>query len=327
VRSDVRRASASPTVPRVGDELPLAVRCVSLFKRYGDVVAVNGLDLAVRAGECFGLLGPNGAGKTTTVEVLEGLTPPDSGTIEVLGLRWGAGHDHALRGRLGVQLQETQLPEKLTVAETLRLFRSFYAAGHEVDEVVAMVGLGEKRSARVGKLSGGQRQRLALACALVSDPDVLFLDEPTTGLDPQARLAVWELVEGFRRRGGTTLLTTHSMEEAARLADRVAIMDHGRIIALGTPAQLIASLGAEQIVEVSLAGDGAAAPLGALPGVRSAERTRDGWLLAVTSVAEALPALLAELDRTRARLASLRTHEPTLEDVFVALTGRGLRDE
>ena len=324
--SSGRLPAAAQLSPGGAGELGPAVRCAGLVKRFGEVVAVAGLDLAVRRGECFGLLGPNGAGKTTTVEILEGLTAPDGGSVEVLGMRWGTGRDHALRGRLGVQLQETQLPDKLTVTETLRVFRSFYAAGRTVDETIAMVGLGEKRDARVGRLSGGQRQRLALACALVADPDVLFLDEPTTGLDPQARLAVWELVTAFRRRGGTVLLTTHSMEEATRLADRVAIMDHGRIIALGTPAELVAALGAEQIVEVTLSGEGDGA-LAALPGVRSAERTPQGWLLAVTSVGEALPALLGELAHRGARLLALRTHEPTLEDVFVTLTGRGLRDE
>jgi len=233
-------------------DAPAAARCLELVKRYGDVTAVNGLDLEVRAGECFGLLGPNGAGKTTTVEILEGLTAPTSGTVEVLSRAWGAGDDNDLRQHIGVQLQETQLAEKLTVAETVRLFRSFYRRGRDVDAVIRLVALDEKRNARVGKLSGGQRQRLAVACALVSDPDLLFLDEPTTGLDPQARLKLWEVVEEFRRRGGTVILTTHYMEEAERLCDRVAIMDHGRVIALGTPAELIAALGADQIVEFSV---------------------------------------------------------------------------
>ncbi len=304
----------------------IALRCAGLVKRYDDVVAVAGLDLEVRAGECFGLLGPNGAGKTTTVEILEGLTPPDAGLVEVLGTRWGVGADRALRERLGVALQETQLADKLTVTETIRLFRSFYRRGHAVDEVVAMVELEEKRSARVGKLSGGQKQRLALACALVSDPEVLFLDEPTTGLDPQARLHVWAIVESFLAGGGTVLLTTHYMEEAARLAQRVAIMDHGRIIASGTPAGLIASLGAEQIVEFVADGAIDAAALAALPGVGAADRRNGGWILSVRDIGSALPALLAEVGRRGARIGSLRTHEATLEDVFVHLTGRGLRD-
>ena len=301
--------------------------CRGLVKRYDDVVAVAGLDLEVRRGECFGLLGPNGAGKTTTVEILEGLTAPDAGVVEVLGQRWGHGDDRALRERLGVQLQETQLADKLTVTETLRLFRSFYARGHAVGEVIQATGLEEKRSARVGKLSGGQRQRLALACALVSDPELLFLDEPTTGLDPQARRAVWETVEQFRAAGGTVLLTTHYMEEAARLADRVAVMDHGRVIALGTPAELVASLGADQIVEFRAAGEVAAERLRDLPGVRSVDRKNGDFMLSIVNIGEALPALLGELERQRLRLDTLQTHQATLEDVFVHLTGRVLRDE
>ncbi|HVI70583.1 MAG TPA: ABC transporter ATP-binding protein, partial [Pyrinomonadaceae bacterium] len=240
-------AATAPAAQRV------AVRCSNLVKRFTDVTAVDGLDLEVFKGECFGLLGPNGAGKTTTVEILEGLTAPDEGSVELLGQHWNDGDDRALRERIGVQLQETQLAEKVTVMETVRLFRSFYKRGHSVDEVIRTVALEEKRNSRVGKLSGGQKQRLAVACALVSDPELLFLDEPTTGLDPQARLSLWDIVERFRTRGGTILLTTHYMEEAARLCDRVAIMDHGKVIALGTPAELIESLGADQVIEFSVA--------------------------------------------------------------------------
>lgn len=298
-----------------------------LVKRYADVVAVAGLDLEVRRGECFGLLGPNGAGKTTTVEMLEGLTTPDGGEIEVLGERWHGDRNDRLRQRLAVQLQETQLPEKLTVEEVVRLFASFYRRSRPVDEVIAMVELGEKRRARVGKLSGGQRQRLALACALVSDPELLFLDEPTTGLDPQARLKVWELVESFRARGGTVLLTTHYMEEAARLCDRVAIMDHGRTIALGSPAELVASLHAEQIVEVELDRDIETAALASLPGVSGVVGRNGGIRLSVRDIGQALPALLSALAAGRVGLRRLTTHQATLEDVFVHLTGRALRDE
>ncbi len=314
-----------------GDRVPtpsrgVAARCVGLVKRYEDVTAVAGLDLEVAQGECFGLLGPNGAGKTTTVEVLEGLTPPDEGVVEVLGCRWGSGRDHELRERLGVQLQETQLGEKLTVDETLRLFASFFARSRPVGEVIATVELEEKRRARVGKLSGGQKQRLALACALVGDPDMLFLDEPTTGLDPQARLRVWDVVERFRARGGTVLLTTHAMEEASRLCDRVAIMDRGRILTLGRPAALVAALGADQIVEFRTRGEVAAERLSVLPGVRGAVRTDGAWQLSVRRIGEALPALLDELERGGVALESLATHQATLEDVFVSLTGRALRD-
>ncbi|HWX37762.1 MAG TPA: ABC transporter ATP-binding protein, partial [Candidatus Sulfotelmatobacter sp.] len=224
-------------MPEIATQTALCVR--QLRKAYKDVVAVNGLDLDVQAGECFGLLGPNGAGKTTTVEICEGLTPPDSGEVEVLGRRWGTDANE-LRQRLGIQLQDTQLSEKLTVRETVRLFRSFFRQGAEVSAVIARVQLEEKQNSRVGDLSGGQKQRLALACALVGDPDFLFLDEPTTGLDPQARRQLWELIEEFKKSGRTILLTTHYMDEAERLCDRVAIVDHGKQIALGSPRQLIA---------------------------------------------------------------------------------------
>ena len=246
----------------------LAVRCEGLTKRYADVVAVDGLSLHVRHGECFGLLGPNGAGKTTTIEILEGLLAPDAGDVDVLGLRWGKD-DRELRQRLGVQLQETQLAEKLTVEETLRLFRSFYHRGRTVDELLQIVELESKRRSWVGKLSGGQKQRLAVACGLAGDPDLLFLDEPTTGLDPQSRRQLWELLKQFRAQGGTILLTTHYMDEAETLCDRVAIVDQGRVIAQGVPRELIASLGAPKVV----------------------------------------------------------VHQGTLEDVFVSLTGKHLRDE
>lgn len=243
-----------------------------LRKTYGDVLAVDGLDLDVAAGECFGLLGPNGAGKTTTIEICEGLLERDSGNLELLGMTW-ENDASALRERLGIQLQETQLSDKLTVSETLRLFRSFYDRGREVADVIDAVQLGEKSNARVGTLSGGQKQRLAVACALVGDPDLLFLDEPTTGLDPQSRRQLWTLIEDFRAAGGTILLTTHYMDEAERLCDRVAIVDHGHVIALGSPQELIDSIGA--------------------------------------SLPPPPP----------------RASSATLEDVFVVLTGRTLRDE
>jgi ABC-2 type transport system ATP-binding protein len=242
----------------------------NLRKSYKDVVAVAGVDLDVRPGDCFGLLGPNGAGKTTTIEICEGLTAPDGGEVRVLGRNW-ATDGTELRQRLGIQLQETQLSDKLTVSETVRLFRSFYRQGPTEDEVIALVQLEEKRNARVGALSGGQKQRLALACALVGDPELLFLDEPTTGLDPQARRQLWDLITAFKNKGRTIVLTTHYMDEAEQLCDRVAIMDHGRIIALGTPNELMSQV----------------------------------------TMPPRPP----------------REHAATLEDVFVALTGRHLRDE
>ena len=231
-------------------------------------MAVADLTLSVKRGECFGLLGPNGAGKTTAIEILEGLLTPDSGDVEVLGLRW-TNHASELRQRLGIQLQETQLADKLTVEETLRLFRSFYTRGRTIDELLRIVELEGKRTSRVGKLSGGQKQRLSLACAVAGDPDLLFLDEPTTGLDPQSRRQLWALLDQFRVRGGTILMTTHYMDEAEFLCDRVAIVDHGRMIALDTPKALIAQLGEPKVI----------------------------------------------------------THHGTLEDVFMSMTGRHLRDE
>ena len=225
-----------------------AVRCTGLVKRYGELTAVNGLDLEVRSGECFGLLGPNGAGKTTTIEILEGLLSADAGDVEVLGLRWGRDDD-ALRERLGIQLQETRFDDRLKVIETMRLFRSFYRQGQNVDEVLALLELDTKRDTPYGKLSGGQKQRLAVACALVGRPELLFLDEPTTGLDPQSRRQLWTMLERFREQGGTILLTTHYMDEAEALCDRLAIVDYGRVIASGPPAELIASLDTGHIIE------------------------------------------------------------------------------
>jgi len=304
----------------------VALRCRGLVKRFTDVTAVNGLDLEVFTGECFGLLGPNGAGKTTTVEILEGLTAADEGSVELLGEHWNGGNDQSLRERIGVQLQETQLAEKVTVLETVRLFRSFYKRGHGVDEVIRTVALEEKRNARVGKLSGGQKQRLAVACALVSDPELLFLDEPTTGLDPQARLSLWDIVEKFRTRGGTILLTTHYMEEASRLCNRVAIMDHGKVIALGTPAELIESLGADQVIEFSVASALVDDSLTSLPAVKNLHKRGEVYALTVSEIGVALPALLAEIKRQQSEVVTLTTHQATLEDVFVSLTGRMLRE-
>jgi ABC-2 type transport system ATP-binding protein len=306
-----------------------ALRVHNLHKRYKDVVAVDGIDLEVRAGECFGLLGPNGAGKTTTIEICEGLTVPDSGDVEVLGMRWESA-PYALRQRLGIQLQDTQLADKLTVAETLRLFRSFYERGPAPDDLIALVQLKEKRDARVAALSGGQKQRLALACALVGDPDLLFLDEPTTGLDPQARRQLWDLIEEFKSAGRTILITTHYMEEAELLCDRVAIVDRGKVIALGTPAELIASIGVNHLVELS-ATDGAngvdLAGMRAIDGVRDAQAGNGTIRVQAIDLHRVLPALLQEIRRQGIPLTELRTHSASLEDVFVSLTGRHLRDD
>lgn len=305
---------------------PAALRVSGLKKAYKDVVAVNGLNLEVHSGECFGLLGPNGAGKTTTIEICEGLTSPDAGVVEVLGLRWETNAAE-LRQRLGIQLQETQLSDKLTVEETVELFRSFFREGPVGGEAIALVQLQEKRRARVGALSGGQKQRLALACALVGNPDLLFLDEPTTGLDPQARRQLWDLITQFKKDGRTILLTTHYMDEAQQLCDRVAIVDHGQGIALGTPRELIESLGVAHVVEFS-AGEAPLDldPLKRLPGVVAVTTDGGGVQLHVAELHQAVPALLDELARLNRPLTELRTHSATLEDVFVSLTGRHLRD-
>ncbi len=310
-----------------------ALNCTGLVKRYGDLTAVDRLDLTVHRGECFGLLGPNGAGKTTTIEILEGLLAPDEGAVEVLGSRWGADDD-ALRQRLGIHLQETQFDEKLSVAETLGLFRSFYRRGRPVSSVLETLGLQAKADAWVGKLSGGQRQRLAVGCALVGDPELLFLDEPTTGLDPQSRRQLWSVLQRFGAADGSILLTTHYMDEAQVLCDRVAIVDGGRIIAQGTPRELIASLGAAHVIEFGLAPGQDAAPeaavftarLAALPGVRGVGHDGGTWQLSAADLQETLPALLRFAEGAGIALVSVTTHAATLEDVFVSLTGRQLRD-
>jgi ABC-2 type transport system ATP-binding protein len=308
-----------------------ALVLAGLRKAFGDVVAVDGIDLEVDRGECFGLLGPNGAGKTTTIEICEGLTDPDSGAVHLLGLNWKTAAGE-LRQRIGVQLQETQLPEKLTVEEVLGLFRSFFRQGITLEETIRMAQLEEKRHARVGTLSGGQKQRLAMACALVGNPDLLFLDEPTTGLDPQARRHLWELVDQLRSAGRTIILTTHYMDEAERLCDRVAIMDHGRIIALGTPQQLIASVGGDHVVEFAIhtqdVGDTIdAAKLTAIPGVQAHRVDAGRHQLSVVELHTTVPRIFAALAEMGLQPSEFRTHSATLEDVFVGLTGRNLRDE
>jgi ABC-2 type transport system ATP-binding protein len=312
-----------------------AIRVKDLRKQYrgrnGPVDAVDGIDLEIRHGECFGLLGPNGAGKTTTVEIVEGLTPPTSGVVEVLDLSWRTDQA-AIRERIGVTLQETRFPEKETVHELIALFRSFYKTGLDPSDVIARVSLAPKANTFIEQLSGGQRQRLAVALALVGDPEVLFLDEPTTGLDPQSRRQLWDVIREFRDRGRTIVLTTHYMDEAERLCDRVAIIDHGKIIAQGSPVELIARLGGDHIIEFALEQGGTApalelSALEELDSVQGARIENDGIALTVAEPHRALPALLEELERQERALVRLTTRHVSLEDVFVSLTGRHLRDD
>ncbi len=308
--------------------MEIAIQCHGLRKTYeGKVEAVRGLDLTVGTGECFGLLGPNGAGKTTTIEILEGLLAPTSGEVEVLGRTWQS-HPRELREWLGISLQETRLSEKLTVRETLELFASFYLHPNSVDAVLEELSLQEKADAWVGKLSGGQKQRLAVATALVANPKILFLDEPTTGLDPQSRRQLWDIIRQFQERNGTVLLTTHYMDEAERLCDRLAIIDHGQIIAAGTPAELIERLTGHHVVEFAISGNGNGDEQvwSRLPGVQSV-RTEDGlFSLQVNEPHETIPALLAAVQKQGAQMVHLTTRQASLEDVFVKLTGRHLRE-
>ncbi len=340
--------SASKRVPglrqfaRIEGMTTLAIECRDLRKTYdGKVEALRGIELEIREGECFGLLGPNGAGKTTAIEILEGLLKPTSGEVRILGRTWQS-QPRELREMLGISLQETRLAEKLTVRETIELFASFYRQPRPTKEVLAELGLAEKSDAWVGKLSGGQRQRLAVATALVANPLILFLDEPTTGLDPQSRRQLWEIIREFQRHGGTVLLTTHYMDEAERLCDRLAIIDYGQIIAAGTPAELIDRLGGQHVVEFAVGNETAGvspdqAKAGAhdfsqetwrgLPGVESV-RADDGLVcLTVRQPHVTIPALLEAVSQQGAKLLHLTTRQASLEDVFVRLTGRHLREE
>jgi ABC-2 type transport system ATP-binding protein len=284
------------------------------------------VDLEVLRGECLGLLGPNGAGKTTTIEILEGLQRPDDGEVAILGLSWDRD-EAALRPRLGVQLQETELPDRLTVEETITLFRSVYPRGPSAGELIERVELTEKRRDQVRFLSGGQRQRLSLACALAGDPDILFLDEPTTGLDPQSRRHIWDICRAFRASGGTILLTTHFMDEAERLADRLAIMDHGRVLVEGTPRELIASLGGDHIVDFESERPLPEEALLTLPAVTRIDRAAGHLRLASREPHRTVLALYRLAEEHGTELTSLNTHHATLDDVFLALTGRQLRDD
>jgi ABC-2 type transport system ATP-binding protein len=310
--------------------MPAAIECRDLRKTYdGKVEAVRGLTLSIAPGECFGLLGPNGAGKTTTIEILEGLLAPTSGEVTILGQAWTT-HARELREQLGISLQETRLSEKLTVRETVELFASFYEEPCPSHEVLEQLQLTEKADSWVGKLSGGQRQRLAVATALVGNPRILFLDEPTTGLDPQSRRQLWDIIRAFQRSGGTVLLTTHYMDEAERLCDRLVIVDHGVIIAEGSPPDLIERLGGHHVVEFSVSTNGdrpTKEKWSALPSVESV-REEDGlFSLSVREPHLTIPALLEAVGKQGSELLHLTTRQASLEDVFVRLTGRHLRED
>ena len=302
-----------------------AVSIRGLVKRFDDVVAVDGLDLEITTGECFGILGPNGAGKTTTMEIAEGLQAPTAGEVSVLGLAW-KDDGPSIRERIGVQLQETVLEGLLTVRETLTLFASFYRRSRRADEVEGDVGLRETSGARVKDLSGGQRQRLAVGCALVADPEILFLDEPTTGLDPAARRGLWDVIVAYQRRGRTVVLTTHSMEEAERLCDRIAIVDRGRVAALGTPSELVSRVGGEEVVEIATDPPMDVDSLRAVPGVRDGRVEGGVVRLVVDRLADALPSLLARVAAAGCKPVRLATHRATLEDAFLSVTGRRFAD-
>ena len=296
----------------------------NLRKTYGSVVAVEEISFEVYEGEIFGMVGPNGAGKTTTVECVEGIRKPDKGELRILGLD-PQEEGYSLRQRIGVQLQETALQDHLKVWEALDLFASFYSNPVDWQILLEKMNLAEKRNAAFNKLSGGQKQRLFIALSLVNNPELVFFDELTTGLDPQARRNMWDMVRDIREQGKTVVLTTHFMEEAERLCDRVAIVDQGRIVALDTPANLIRNLGAENRVVFTINGEFKAEKLNELASVTRVEQSGDrceiyGW------DEKLIVDVVNALSKNGCPFRDLRTEQPTLEDVFLALTGKEMRN-
>jgi len=312
-----------PTTAAVAAEPVVRVR--GLVKRYGDLVAVDGIDFDVAAGEIFAMLGPNGAGKTTTVEILEGLRAPDAGTASVLGVDVATGSDR-IKSRIGVSLQTAALYPKLTVTELIDLFASFYPKARPTDELIDLLELGERRKARSQELSGGQRQRLGVALALVNEPELVFLDEPTTGLDPAARRALWDIILGLKADGRTVFLTTHYLEEAEILCDRVAIMDHGHILEMGTVDELVSKRFKDRAVRLDATDALSDTELAALPAVSHVKRDDGDLLLYTSDVGATIGSLLALTDARGVEAKDLTVRRPTLEDVFLDLTGRALRD-
>ncbi len=323
--SDPRRAVASPAGTQTSADLGTVLSVEGLTKRYGSLVAVDGISFQVRRGETFGMLGPNGAGKTTTLEMIEGLRMPDAGRITLLGLD-AVRQRRAVQQRIGVQLQSQALWPELTVEETLKTFRALFRRKVPLEGLLERFSLVGKRRALVRELSGGQKQRLSVATALVNDPEVVFLDEPTTGLDPQGRHSFWDLIRDMQRQGKTVIVTTHYIEEAEALCERVAIMDQGRMMALDTPRQLIRGLAIDNTVECSFAGSVGRERLLALPAVRDV-RSEDGSnFLFTNDVPATLTGLMGVTDDSGERVQGLQVRTATLEDVFISLTGRRLRD-
>ncbi|MBA2254778.1 MAG: ABC transporter ATP-binding protein [Chloroflexi bacterium] len=311
------RAGTRPSQP--------VIQARDLVKRYGELVAVDGVSFEVEQGEIFGLLGPNGAGKTTTVEMLEGLRKPDGGSALVLGLDVARQAD-VLKERIGVQLQTAALYPLLTVEEVIDLFASFYRRSRPARELIEALDLGERRLAFTRDLSGGQRQRLSVALALVNDPELIFLDEPTTGMDPQARRSLWDLIASLRERGKSVLLTTHYMEEAEQLCDRIGIMDHGKVLEMGTVEDLISKRFRERSVRFDDIGELPEERLAALPGVVRVVREDGVVALYTPDVAATIGGLLQATEALGREPANLVIRRATLEDVFLDLTGRALRD-
>jgi len=301
------------------------LRVENLTKRYGDVVAVRGISFQVSEGEVFGLLGPNGAGKTSTIEILEGLRSADGGKLSVCGYN-PSTQAQELKHEIGAALQSTSLPEKIRVIEAIRLFASFYKRGRNVDGLLKRFGLEEKRTAFYSQLSGGQKQRLALAMALVNDPKVLFLDEPTAGLDPQVRREIYDIIEELKREKKTIVLTTHYIEEAEKLCDRVAIVDHGKLITEGTPRELKQASADKTRIEVRLARAESDGVLKTLDGVADCRTVDGGYVLHCQRPPQAIVSLVKHLEAQGNELVSLEIATPSLEDVFIELTGRRLRD-